>query len=658
MRTMNRHSMANHRRWTAASIRLATAALSLLFPVLFVPDTAHGADLYKQRQQYRLAVDHVRAGRITAARRIQENLAGYPLQPYITYHQLRLRLGRLTPEQVNQFRHAHPDIPGAHRIYQQWLARLAGNRQWRTFLANYEPIDPEAAIATELQCHYLRALYNTGQKERALDGVAEVWTVGKSQPKVCDPMFQVWQSTRLDQERAWQRLRLAINANQRLLARYLQRFFTGDHRPWAQSYYNVHVDPKSIARTSRFRPDSALSREVIAHGLRRLAPNDAKAARDAWASYRASHDFSEAQRRELTSHIEIELAREGLLQRAPGNDLVPGSAAGFADAYLEQRNWALLAAWIDRLPDQERFSEKWQYWLARALANTHDASERARLAFQSLAAKRSYYGFLAANRIGQESQLNAATDVGDAADFEKVRQLPGIARATELFAVGDDVNARREWQAILPRLTPREQAIATYIARNMGEKILAIRTAYDTNQRDLLDVRFPIEHAPSFRRASHETGIPMPVLLAFARQESIFDRFAHSSAGARGVMQMLHSTARFAARQAGKPSPSVSDLFDPAKNIPLGGHHLAWLLKRYDQVLPVAAAAYNAGEGRADRWLRGAEGWPMDTWIESIPFYETRNYVKNVLSFIQVYSHLLGEPVPMLGPHETVVRAR
>lgn len=632
--------------------------LSLLCTLLSTTGAAFGADLYEQRQQYRQAVDHVRAGRISAARKIQDRLAGYPLQPYITYHYLRLRLGRLTPEQVNQFRHEHPDIPGAHRIHQQWLARLAINRQWRTFLAHYEAPDPDAAIATELRCHYLRALYNTGQKERALEGIASVWTVGKSQPKVCDPMFQVWQSTRLDQDRAWQRLRLAIADNQRLLARYLQRFFTGNYRPWAQSYYNVHVNPAAIARTGRFRTDTALSREVIAHGLRRLATRDATAARDAWGSYRVSHGFSDEQRRSVTAHIEIELARAGLLEKAPATEVAPGSAAGFAAAYLEQRNWPLLAAWIDKLPDDERFTEKWQYWLARALAKTHDSSERARLGFQALAAKRSYYGFLAAGRTDRKPQLNAASRPGSAAEFSATRQLPGIARAAELFAVGDEVNARREWMAMLPRLTPKEQGIAAYLARDMGQKVLAIRTANDTNQRDLLEVRFPIEHAASFRRASHESGVPVPVLFAFARQESIFDRFAHSSAGARGVMQMLHSTARFAARKAGKPAPSVADLYDPAKNIPLGSHHLAFLLRRYDQVLPLAAAAYNAGEGRADRWMKGAQGWPMDAWIESIPFSETRNYVKNVLAFMQVYSQLLGEPSPILRDHETVVPAR
>ena len=619
---------------------------------------ADGLTLNEQRNLYRQAVDHLRAGQITAARRIQEQLADYPLAPYITYHRLRLRLANLSAEQVNQFRSEHPDIPGAHRVYHQWLRRLAGGRQWRTYIKHYEPVASDETVATELRCLYLRALYNTGDRQRALDGVAEVWTVGHSQPKVCDPMFQVWQSSRLDQDNAWRRLRLAIAGNQRMLARYLQRFLNGDHRRWGQAYYDLHVNPSSIARTSRFTTDSTLSREVVAHGLRRLAGRDAPAARDAWASYRKSHQFSDAERGDIDAAIGVELAKAGLVERAPSADSSPEHATGFADAYVRHRNWPLLSAWIEQMPDEQRFENKWQYWLARALDMTHESSERARLGFQALATQRDYYGFLAAARIGQEPQLNAKTRNTDAAEVARVRQLPGIARAMELFAVGEEVNANREWLAMLPRLTPDEQGIAIFLAHDMGKTMLAIRSATRTKQLDYLEARFPIRYANLFRWASHLTGIPLSVLVSFARQESVFEAKAHSSANARGVMQMLPSTARYAARRAGMRSPSPQDLYEPDINIPLGSQHIAWLLRRYDQVLPFVAAAYNAGEGRADRWIRELRGAPMDVWIEMIPFRETRNYVKAVLSFNQVYSQMLGQPLPMLRDHETTVPSR
>ena len=605
-------------------------------------------------------MDHLRAGRISAASKIGERLADYPLRPYLDYHRLRMRIPRLTAEQVNGFRREHPDLPGAQRLYRQWLASLAASHRWRALLEHYEPGSLAAPMSVELQCYRLRALHFTGKKAQALDGVAPLWVVGNSQPKACDPIFQIWQSARLTQDLAWQRLRLAIQANERMLARYLQRFFDGASRAWAQSYYSVHTNPASIARTSRFRTDTTLSREVIAHGLRRLAARDAQAANDAWTKYQDSHSFSEAERLALTQRIEVALAQAGLLERAAAKlaEAPPEIALGFAQAYLEGRKWELLPGWIERLPDQERFKDKWQYWLARALSETQSSSERAERALQSLAEKRSYYGFLAANRLGLEARLNPAPEDQDPARQAQVRALPGIARALELFAVGDAVNARREWQAILPRLTKEEQAVAAGLAQQIGRLQLAINTANKFGLRDHLKLRFPLQHEPLFRQASHASGLPLALLAAFARQESLFDPRARSPANARGVMQMLHSTARLAARRAALPAPSLEDLYDPAVNIRLGSQHIAWLLKRYDEVLPFAAAAYNAGESRADRWIKAAAGWPMDVWIEAIPFKETRNYVMNVLAFKQIYGQLLDDPLPLLHAHEAEVPAR
>lgn len=127
---------------------------------------------------------------------------------------------------------------------------------------------------------------------------------------------------------------------------------------------------------------------------------------------------------------------------------------------------------------------------------------------------------------------------------------------------------------------------------------------------------------------------------------------ARSTANARGLMQLLPSTAKLVARRAKQPVPSADDLYDPTTNIQLGSYHLAWLMERYNQQTPLAIAAYNAGEHRVDRWIKGIENMPVDVWIENIPFRETRNYVKNVLAFRHVYGNRLNTPSPILLPVE------
>ncbi len=636
-----------------AKRRLGLALTVLLLAASPLAGGAVNVALHEHRQAYRKAVDLVLAGHVSAALKIQQELADYVLAPYITYHRNRLRLSRLSAAEVNGFRRDHPDLPGAQRIYWQWLESLAARGQWRTFLEHYEPTDQ-----VDLQCLRLRALHNTGQREAALDGVEALWTVGKSQPKACDPIFQLWQRERLNDAIAWRRLELAINANQRLLARYLARFFSSEARGWAQALYDLHVNPAHIERASRYRADNEWSRDAIAHGLKRLAGRDAEAAREAWARYQASHGFSAAERRPIDEAIDAALAEAGLLDRAPTAGDSPQTAARFALAYLKQQNWPLLQAWIERMPEVERFSDKWQYWLARAVDASHENSERARLAFRSLAEKRSYYGFLAAQRLGLPLRMNDASRVIGEAELQRTLAIPAVGRTIELFAVGDEVNARRELLGVIPRLSAEERAATTTMVQRIGFTTLAIHTANRAELRDDLGLRFPVLHQSLFGQASHATTVPLALLLAFARQESAFAAGARSSANARGVLQMLPSTARLAAKRAGLPTPTANGLYDPAVNIPLGASHIAWLLRRYDDVLPFAAAAYNAGEHRVDRWIRERAGMALDAWIDAIPFRETRNYVHNVLAFNQIYAARFGAAPPMLSNPDKVVAPR
>jgi soluble lytic murein transglycosylase len=307
------------------------------------------------------------------------------------------------------------------------------------------------------------------------------------------------------------------------------------------------------------------------------------------------------------------------------------------------------------LPPEQNSELRWQYWLARALTSTHLGSERARLAYQALAEERNYYGFLAAAHLGKEARMNGAPHRVDRELLAALQRRPAVGRALELYAVGDLLNARREWFALLPQLDPAEQFHAALLAQEVGWVAQGIFTANAADLRDNLELRFPVAYADVFQRISHSTAVPQPFLLAVARQESAFDPRARSSANARGLMQLMHPTASLVAKRIGITAPSTTDLYDPGMNVELGGHHLARLLARYGERRPLAAAAYNAGEHRVDRWVRERSGTSMDIWIESIPFRETRNYVKNVLAFTQVYGQLLGKSAPMLESNETAL---
>lgn len=635
-------------------IRIASALILTCALLLAQPGTAETMSLYEQREAYRDALDLLTAGRTDSYRKSRAALNDYVLAPYLDYHELQSRLSSATADEINRFRTEHADLPVANVIYYRWLKRLGNQRDWQTLIRYYEPT-PSA----ELHCLYLRALLATGQREGAFAPVADLWLVGHSQPNACDPLFDAWISDgNLTESMVWQRTTLALDGNARTLARYLQRFFKGSAVQDAENYYSVHVSPSNITHTRRYRGDHERGREVIRHGLLRLASRDPEAAAKAWAKYRRNYPFGGDVSAEIDVAIAVGNARRGVFpeSREQAKALPDSAAPEMAQAAVQVENWSQAAYWIDRLSARERQGRRWQYWLARSLAASVMGSERAELTYRALAEERDYYGFLAAERIGRPARLNDEPLRVSPILLNQLRRKPPVARAVELYAVGDLVNARREWGALLPQLSDDDRAAAAALAHSIGWTSQAIWTARSGPLRDTLELRFPLAFPDSFQRVSHATTVSQSFLLAIARQESAFDPRARSHANARGLMQLMYPTATEIARRVGVTAPTVAELYDPSLNIELAGHHLAALLDRYDHQRPLAAAAYNAGEARVERWTESRRGTDMDVWIESIPFSETRNYVKNVLAFAQVYSQLMNYPAPMLQVNETVVR--
>jgi len=607
---------------------------------------------FSQRNQFREAREQLRLGQLDAFRRSMQKLEGYILQPYLQYYYLNARIRQASQREVLRFTEDNAHLPATRLLFRRWLRTLGEKRQWRSFLKHYTQTSN-----AELQCYHLRAMYGTGKKSAALELTTNLWLQPTSQPKACDPLFDVWRKTsHFNQDVAWQRLHAAIVANQRTLANYLTRYFSGANKTAAVAFYNVHVGPSRISRYKEFSTDTSRYRQIIAHGLTRLAARNPDKAAAAWQKYQQSHKFSDVQRLRISEEIAVRQASKGTFpdDNFRQQNVSHNSTEQLALAAIKQQQWQEGLFWINRLPTDLLNKSQWQYWQARAGAKV--ASTEVDQQFLQLAQQRHYYGFLAARNLGLPGKMNAAPSQFTRIDGNLIQQHAGLARAIELFAVEDDLNARREWYAALDQLSVEQQAAAAELAKQIGLIPLAIRSANIAEATDHLHLRFPLAHEPAFRPGSLASGLPAALLFAIARQESAMEAKARSTADARGLMQLLPSTAKLVARRAKQPSPSAQDLYDPTTNIRLGSYHMAWLMERYNQQTPLAIAAYNAGEHRVDRWIKDIENMPVDVWIEGIPFRETRNYVKNVLAFRHVYSNRLNAPSPILSPVEQWVK--
>ena len=601
--------------------------------------------LYDDRLDYKRAIAALRAGRSREFRRTAAKLADYPLKIYLDYYQAQGRVSTMGAKRAHELRTEFAESRIGERFYRQWLNAQARRGRWDVYLANYEPTESASG-----RCNYVRALYRSGEREAALKQVRDLWVAPESQPKTCDPLFEVWiAGGHLDQDAVWERLALALDANEVSLGRYLLRFFNTANAGPGQLYYDAHVRPRTVRSMRKF-PDTDGGRRALRHGLLRYAEDQPENALDLWRRAAAEYAFSAADKRYIHDWLTAASADGGAVPADGPSEFSTAAVEHIASALIRHQHWDAVARWVAALPDALHATPEWRYWLGRALDAVGDPASREHLT--AAAASRNYYGFLAADRIGATPALNALPPRNDPSAERALLAVPTVRRMVELHAVGDLVNARREWRYAARTLDGQQQRLLVELTSRIGWIEQAIFGARDAELLDMVRFRFPTPYLSIYRRHAANVNLPVTLLLAVSRQESAFNPTAVSVAGARGLMQLMPSTARLIANRLRVGAPSNRDLVDPDANVHLASHHLAALMARHNRHRPLVAAAYNAGEHRLKRWVREAQGMPTDVWIERIPFRETRDYVKGVIAFNHIYDRLLGETRDVLAEHE------
>ena len=220
--------------------------------------------------------------------------------------------------------------------------------------------------------------------------------------------------------------------------------------------------------------------------------------------------------------------------------------------------------------------------------------------------------------------------------------------AQELYNLGRLLEANREWYNAKQALSTDQQQLAARLAHNWGWHLQAIIIAAQTEDWDNITHRFPQPYASLFRSQAQKQGLDLSFPIAIARQESAFLSSARSHAGARGLMQLMPATAKQTAKRHQVSYKTISELNNPMTNVTLGSAYLSDMMKKFDQNPAYAAAAYNAGPHRVTRWLKERGHLPLDVWIETIPFSETRKYVQNVLAYRVIYDRLDGRQAQLM----------
>lgn len=625
--------------------------------------TAHAARavdseyLRQQREWFQQAERAWRKNQFSAYRKLKEKLVDYPLFSYLEYEELVRDIKRIKPEQVEAYLAAYPGSHLAKKLRVKWLDRLAKAEKWHNYLA----FDYDTDWVPN-RCRTGYAQYRAGYLDEAFSVAEELWMVGKSQPEQCDALFKAWEKAGLiSPEMRWQRARLAIQKGQISLAKYVAKPLGRQDRDLIEEWGKLRSAPQRVLRAALQKSDSPHIRDIVAYGMLRWARKDLDKAIKAWPKVDAAHRFSQSQRADVISYIALRLMRKrrqeaiDWLAKVPLEQASQEALERVVKVALVHESWNDVLAAVRAMDKDKRLKDEWRYWQARALEALGEP-HTARKFYAGLSLTRGYYAFLAADQIGAPYTMDDQPLEIEEAVQDSVSSHPAVLRAAELVALDRKLQARREWWTLTTQLDRVQLRAAAKVAQSWGWHSRAISAVARSGHFNDLELRFPLAFNQHVSKHARAQDLDQAWIFALMRQESAFNAEARSSAGARGLMQLMPATAKMVARKMRVRYSGTRQLNNPDTNIRFGTWYLRHVLDKLGNNPILATAAYNAGPHRVQQWLPEKTGLAADIWVEAIPFTETRKYVKRILTYSVIYEERMGlsparisERMPAIG---------
>jgi soluble lytic murein transglycosylase len=614
--------------------RFRVAAMAVILPLASAMTHALGvtdADLLAAKEA-------VQKGQWKALEQLRPRFAGDILEAYPAYWLLAGTVERADPREVKAFLDRYPATPLADSLRQEWLRALGAAGTWDLFRAEYPKYsgdDPEIA------CYALQERQSRRDPEVAAEARA-LFLAGRETPAACDPVFaELFAAGEVTETQAWQRVRRLLAANATRDAKRTLALLPKRHAVPDRLVDRAQSDPSHFLAHEKATVLTRSRRELVIYAIERLARNETD---EAAARLEAFADRLESDAAFAWGQVAWQAAMNHDARalewyaRADEEALTDVQKQWRARAAIRAGEWKALLAAIQALAPQTAREPAWRYWRARALRELGEKDAAAGL-LRSLAGQPTYYGLLASEELGQPFAVDWNGFKPQPADLERVRGYPGLRRALALYRAGLDNEALREWLWAIRGLGDRDLLAAAEVAREASIADRAINTANRTVQLHDFAQRYPMPHRDVLASASRQWDMDEAIVYAIIRQESRFMADARSRAGATGLMQLMPATARWVARHMPMRPFNAGMLLRPEVNIPMGTYYFRRVLDALSHPI-LATAAYNAGPSRARRWrddkpLEGA------VYVETIPFNETRDYVKQVFTNAYFYKHRL-----------------
>lgn len=633
--------------------------MSLMKSLLLCLFLFAGVAFAGQDDDFLAARDAFRAGDAAKLAVLAQRLQHSPLEVYIAYYQLRMRLETTDVSAIREYLARPDDTPLIDKMRVEWLKILAKKQQWELFDSEYPRVISEDA---ELACYGLQSRLRT-QEAAVLREARELWFSAKDQPESCAVLFEAAITAGvIAQQDIWQRFHQALEIGKLSLAKPLAAKLNGNRAVSAVSLERAMDDPARYLEKQAIDSHSAGQRAVALFALQRLARQSPDIAIAAWR--KREGDFPEGEQRYFLSWLAYEAARKhdpralSWFRQAGNTPLNEQQAAWRVRSALRVQDWPEVLISINVMTDAQRNEAAWRYWKARALQATGHRAEAVVL-YVPLSAEHSFYGQLANEELA-DTPVVSAVDVAykpSKKDVDFIENLPGVRRTLALYRMDLRTDALREWAWVIRNFNDQELIAAAEIARQHEMYDRAINTADKTVLVHDFSLRYLAPYRSAMREHLQENNLEEAWVYGLMRQESRFVTSAKSGVGASGLMQVMPTTARWIARKLGLKDYRDSLLHQLDTNLTLGTYYMKNMLSSLDDSPVLASAAYNAGPGRARRWradtpLEGA------IYTETIPFDETRDYVKKVMSNTVYYARQFGAPPRSLKTRVGIIAAK
>ncbi len=606
-------------------------------------------------ERFKHAWEAARKGDHVSFNQIKNTLQGYLLFPYLQYEDYRNRRARVPVREMSAFLEIYNDWAFTAGLRSAWLNTLAVKGRWADLVAYSEGVKN-----TVLRCQRARGQIILKQTDGVLAEVQNLWVVGKSQPDECDPVF-TWliKNQGVSESLAWERIQLAMGKDNRSLTSYLARFIPVEQRRWLEDWQVLSRTGYSSLEKTKSWPDNDTTRRIAAISLKRLARKDAFLASKKFQILDHHFNWEELQRntllREIALFSAVELADDTVLNmaRVPVSSRDSQLFEWWARFLLSRRDWSGLTSVIGQMPEDVRNDDRWRYWLAQAGLRSGEIKPPSEL-LRELANKANYYGFLAADELGLAYNICLEQPDIEVTEIERIADNAGFQRALELRKAGLNDWAVSEWSLATSRFPVADLKIVAALAEKEAWHDRVIFALGNSGDRRFYEWRFPLIWETDIKREAAANQLDPAWVYGTIRSESAMVETARSSANALGLMQVTPATGKRIAKKHGLTWRGVAQLRTAAGNLPVGAAFMSDLLQDYKQNPVLASGSYNAGPRSVDRWLDTRPMGEAAIWIETLPYYETRDYIPRVLAFTTLYDWRLGGTVKRVSarmPH-------